>query len=110
MARFAATLLIASSFTAGWWLADDINWELFYPTVRHDGPKLRHVYTGGGKVRWIQKFNKDKQIWEWSHIDWTEPPARPMDYRLLTLDHVPNDGQQGLGQGAGGLDGEKWHE
>ena len=109
MGRSAAAMLIAASFFGGWWTVDNINWKLFYPEVTHSGPALRHVYTDGGKVRWIQKFNEDKQVWEWSHIDWTQPDPLPMDPSLLTLGHVPDDGQEGTGQGAGGLDPTKWH-
>ena len=84
--------------------------ELYYPEVKHNGPKERHVYRDNGRTRVVQRFNEDKQIWEDNRIDWIQPPARPMDYGYLSLDHVPDDGQQGNGQGAGGLDGEKWHE
>ena len=95
MGKLAATLLIASSFTAGWWTVETINWDLFYPTPTYSGPAMRHRMKGD--ERWVEKFNEEKQVWEWAHMDWKQPPGRPMDPRYLGLDHVPNDGQRGFG-------------
>ena len=109
MGRLAATLLIGASFFGGWWTVDNINWDLFYPKQQGPARLFRHVYNADRTERMIQEYDRKDKVWRNVQVDWRQPGPLPMDYDYLTLDHVPNDGQEGLGQGAGGLDPTKWH-
>lgn len=108
MGKLAATALIAASFFGGWWTVDNINWRLFKPEVNSPARLFRHVYNSDRTVRMLQEFDREDKTWRNVQVDWVQPPARPMDYRLLTLDHVPNDGQ--TGNGMPGTEGQNWKE
>lgn len=109
MGKLAATALIAASFFGGWWTVDNINWDLFYPKQQGPARLFRHVYNDAGTVRMLQEFDREDKTWKNVQVDWVQPEPLKIDMDYLGLRHVPNDGQEGLGQGAGGLDPNKWH-